>query len=308
MLIKRGLWLLLIEVVVMTLGLSFDLSYGTIFFQVIWAIGGSMIFLGLILKLSTKLVLPIALVLILGHDLLNYLPPIKDPLGNGVMQLLFLARFYIIPLAPGHMIAAFYPVLPWAGIMLLGYAISPWFRPEFDVAKRRSLLLKSGTAAIALFIILRLINHYGDPRPWSVQDSAFKTALSFINVSKYPPSLLYTCITVGFGLFFLAATEKVNTWWSRILTVYGKVPFFYYIPHFYLIHAVAVIIFFAQGYTLKQAADPNSPFMFRRVDMGVSLGYTYLIWIAVVATLYLPCKWYAGYKQGHRDQWWTRYI
>jgi uncharacterized membrane protein len=126
-------------------------------------------------------------------------------------------------------------------------------------------------------VILRLINHYGDPRPWTIQATTYKTFLSFLNVSKYPPSLMYTCITVGTGLMFLALTERVNTVWSRILTVYGKVPFFYYIPHFYIIHTVAVVIFFAQGYTLKQAADPNSPFMFRRVDMGVSLGYTYLV-------------------------------
>jgi uncharacterized membrane protein len=307
-LIKRGLWLIVVEVLVITLGLSFNPLYNMLFLQVIWAIGCSMIILGLLLKLSAKLVLPIGLLLIVGHDVLNYLPPVKSPFEAGLLQVLFTARFYVLPLSGNHMIIFLYAILPWTGIMLLGYAVSAIYQPSYNQQRRRAQLLYSGLGLLAFFILLRFTNTYGEPQHWSVQSNAVRTFLSFINVSKYPPSLLYTCLTLSFALIFLSATELTNNVCSRILTVYGKVPFFYYVLHFFILHTVTVIVFYVSGYTQKDIVTPNYPFLFRPATLGFSLGIVYLIWLGIVASLYWPCKWYIGYKQRHQDQWWVSYL
>ncbi len=307
-LIKRGLWLIAVEILVITLGLSFNPLYNMLFLQVIWAIGCSMIILGLLLKVSGKLVLPLGLLLIAGHDALNYMQPIKSPLGAGLLQVLFTARFYILPLTGNHFIVFLYAILPWTGIMLLGYAVSAIYQPNYAPQRRKTQLLYCGIGLLAFFVLLRLTNTYGEPQHWSVQHSAMRTFLSFINVSKYPPSLLYTCLTLSFAFIFLALTESVNNAWSRILTVYGKVPFFYYVLHFFIIHTITVIVFYASGYTSKDIAGPNVPFLFRPATLGFSLGIVYLVWLSIVAALYQPCRWYIGYKQRHQNQWWVSYL
>ncbi len=307
-LIKRGLWLILVEVLVITLGLSFNPLYNTLFLQVIWAIGCSMLILGLLLKLSTKIILPIGLILVLGHDVLNYLSPIKSPFAAGLLQILFTARFYILPLSVHHFIVFLYAILPWTGIMLIGYAASAIYQPNYNPQRRKTQLLYSGIGLLAFFVLLRFTNTYGEPQQWSVQRTSIRTILSFINVSKYPPSLLYTCLTLSFALIFLAVTESANNIWSRILTVYGKVPFFYYVLHFFIIHTITVIVFYASGFTQKDIASNSSPFLFRPATLGFSLGIVYLIWLSIVAALYQPCRWYIGYKQRHQDQWWVSYL
>lgn len=307
-LIKRGLWLILVEVLIITLGLSFNPLYNTLFLQVIWAIGCSMLILGLLLKLSTKLILPIGLILVLGHDLLNYISPIKSPFAAGLLQVLFTARFYILPLPGNHFIVFLYAILPWTGIMMLGYAVSAIYQPTYSPHRRKTQLLYSGIGLLAFFVLLRFTNTYGEPQHWSVQRTSMRTFLSFINVSKYPPSLLYTCLTLSFALTFLAVTESANNIWSRILTVYGKVPFFYYVLHFFIIHTVTVIVFYDSGFTQKDIASNSSPFLFRPATLGFSLGIVYLIWLSIVAALYQPCRWYIGYKQRHQDQWWVSYL
>lgn len=189
--------------------------------------------------------------------------------------------------------------------MLLGYCMGAWYVKEFDAAKRKRLLLGWGLTAIAAFFILRWINVYGDLVPWSTQKDQVMTILSFFNVTKYPPSLLYLCMTLGPALLLLIWLEKVKGGWTNIVSVYGRVPMFYYLLHFFTIHVLCIILFFATGRPVSDIAAGN--FAFRPNDFGFTLPIVYLIWIAVVAGLYPLCKRYDRFKM-HNKRWWTGYL
>lgn len=164
---------------------------------------------------------------------------------------------------------------------------------------------------IAFFIILRYINKYGDPDPWSTQRNAGVTFLSFMNIHKYPPSLLYTCATVGIGILFLALVGHKKNWLTRFITVYGRVPFLYYVLHFFLIHFISAICFLARGHSYAEGLKMNPQIMparFIAAGEGFSLFTVYIIWICVVLSLYPICKWFSDYKQKHREKWWLSYL
>ena len=148
----------------------------------------------------------------------------------------------VIPLDSNHFIGVFYAILPWTGVMLLGYCMGIWFQKRFPAEKRKRLLLITGSSLIVLFILLRYFRGYGDPEAWD-GNSLF----SFLDTNKYPPSLQFCCMTLGPALVFLALAENFRAGWSKIVSVYGRVPFFYYILHFYIIHSILVIVFFANG-------------------------------------------------------------
>ena len=297
-LIKRGIWLIVAELVLITLALTFNPLYNIIILQVIWVIGCSMIILALLSRLSFKVILITGLILFFGHNILDKitLPP------SDVITILFTARGSVIPLSPTRFILDLYAVLPWTGIMLLGYCSGYFYQQGIFTPKRRQcLFLFTGTALILLFIVLRFTNIYGEPSPFT------KGLFSFLNTSKYPPSLLYSCMTIGPAFILLAVLENVKGKWSNIISTYGKVPFFYYVLHFYLLHSLLVIAFFASGYNGSQIVDPNIPFLFRPASFGYSLPVVYLIWLAVVVVLYFPCRWFIKYKQQHQ-YWWLKYV
>ena len=300
-LMKRGAWLILAEVTLVTFGLTFNPFFNLIILQVIWAIGWSMIVLGLLMRISNRVVLIAGIILVFGHNILDYL---VMPTGNAgyVLATLFTSRVAFIPLDSSHAIGIFYAILPWTGLMLLGYSIGNWYQKDFPAAKRRKLLMISGIFVTVLFIGLRLIRGYGDPGAWDGN-----TFYSFLNTSKYPPSLQYSCMTLGPLLILLSVLENVRAGWSKVVSVYGRVPFFYFIVHFYLLHVLLIIVFFASGHTVVEISDPRSPFMFRPAQFGYSLGTVYLIWIALVAVLYYPCRWFNKIKQEH-SHWWLKYL
>jgi len=304
-LLKRGLWLIVVEILIITLGLTFNPLYNFIILQVIWAIGCSMIFLALASRISYKTVLIVGLLLIFGHNIFNLLPAPKNPDMALILKVFFTAFGTIVPLPNNHFIGIFYAILPWTGVMFVGYGIGAWYKKTYDAAKRKRNLLIVGSLTVFLFLVLRLVNIYGDPVPRKEYGDLFKNLLAFFNVSKYPPSLQYISMTLGPAMLFLAFTEKINNWFTRIASVYGAVPFFYYVIHFYLLHTILVIAFFTTGYTSQQIVQ--IPFLFRPADFGFGLPLVYLIWIAVVAILYLPCKWFKKYKETH-GQWWLSYI
>jgi uncharacterized membrane protein len=186
--------------------------------------------------------------------------------------------------------------------MLMGYSMGVWFHRDFSAEKRRKFLLATGSALVLLFIALRIFRGYGDPGAWD-GNSVF----SFLNTNKYPPSLQYSAMTLGPALLVLALTENIKASWTKVVSVYGKVPFFYYILHFYLIHTLCVIVFFATGHTTSQIVDTRSLFLFRPQTFGFNLWIVYGVWIFVVSVLYLPCKWYSNYKIQHR-RWWLSYV
>ena len=305
-LIKRGLWLVLIEVVVITFALTLDPGYHFIVFQVIWAIGTSMVILGLLVWLPLPAIAAIGVVLFFGHDILDYIKLPEKGAAAFEWKLFFTARGFIYPLDKTHILGDFYAMLPWTGVMLLGYSFGQTYRSSFDALKRKKMLLISGFSLIGLFVILRLFNIYGDPAPWSAQKTTALTIISFFNVSKYPPSLIYLCMTIGPGLLLLILFERVSNWLTRIFVIYGSVPFFYYVLHFYLIRVYNLILFFAMGYTSKDIASGKG-FSFVPPTFGFSLLGVYVVWFCVVAALYLPCRWYFKYKRTHH-QWWLSYL
>ena len=170
-------------------------------------------------------------------------------------------------------------------------------------------MLTIGAAAIALFIIIRTVNFYGDPNLWSVQNSATFTILSFLNATKYPPSLLYTLMTLGPALIFLAFTEKALNGFTRPIIHIGRVPMFYYILHLYLIHLLAMFAAEFSGFNwtdmILQRRTWTDP---QLKGYGFSLGFTYLVWIGVVLLLYPLCKVYDKYKTEHKEKWWLSYL
>ena len=304
-LLKRGLWLIAIEVLIITLGLTFNPGYNFIILQVIWAIGSSMVLLALVSRISYKTVLVIGLILVFGHNLFNLFPePKNEPLGL-ILKVFFTASGTVVPLSSNHFVGVFYAILPWTGIMFIGYGVGAWYQKDYGSDRRKRNLLVTGSLVVFLFLALRLINFYGDPVPRKEHHDLFKNLLAFFNVNKYPPSLLYTAMTVGPAMLFLAFTETISNWFTRITAVYGAVPFFYYVLHFYLLHTLLVIVFFATGHTSKEIVQV--PFMFRPAAFGFSLPIVYLIWACAVASLYLPCKWFRKYKATHQ-QWWLSYV
>lgn len=306
-LITRGLWLVFFEIVVMNLILTFNPAYNTILLLVIWGIGWSMVILGLLVLTSYQTILVVGLVLLLGHNITDYINFTRGGIIGELWKGLLAARGSVYTLAPNHVVLMGYTILPWTSIMLLGYSLGHFYKKEINEVQRKKSLLAIGSGLIVLFVVLRLINVYGDPSPWTTQKNWLFTVLSFLNTTKYPVSLQYTCMTLGPALLFLAYSEKLKNRFTDFAIVYGRVPLFYYAGHFLLIHILCVIAFFATGHSFKEIADPQSPFLFRPVDFGFSLPVTYLFWLMVILLMYYPCKWYGRYKATHQ-KWWLSYL
>lgn len=309
-LIKRGIWLVLVELFIITLSWTFDPLYHVFILQVIWAIGISMILLGILVWLSPTVILIIGLLIVFGHNLLDY-PSINKGLKGGfISDLLYFGMFSFYPLGGNRVLAIIYAFLPWTGIMMLGYYFGKLYVQGVDAAWRRKVLLRLGIGITVLFLLLRFINSYGDPVSWSQQarGSVF-TFLSFFNLNKYPPSLMFVCMTLGPAILFLALMEKVQNKFTAVMNIYGRVPMFYYILHFYMIHTLVVVFFYLQGYGSDDIITPNSPFLFKPQTFGVPLWGVYFIWIFLVIILYPLCKKYDRYKTAHaKEKWWLSYL
>jgi uncharacterized membrane protein len=307
-LLTRGLWLIIAELFIVTLGWTFNLHYGIFILQVIWAFGISMIVLSGLLYARRGMLLAIALLLIGGHDLLDGI----HISGNGFAAIIWSFLHVQAGFTKGPInFFVGYPILPWIGLIALGYWFGGLYHPDRDPAERRRLLRRLGWGAIGLFILLRALDGYGDPSPWSVQRNLVYTVLSFINVSKYPPSLLYILMTIGPALVFLAAAEKPLTAFTRPLAVIGRVPMFYYLVHIYFLHALAVAAAAASGFppvamvnlTNWVTANPQLK------GYGFGLGVVYAVWLGTVIILYPLCRWFDRYKRSHAaQQKWLSYL
>lgn len=308
-LITRGVWLVLLEVTVIRFSFFFNLYYDALIFQVIWAIGISMIVLAAVIRLPMYLIVILGAAITLGHDALNM--AIRLQPGEPLYVLwAFVQQSGFFPATPNHFIMVPYPVLPWLGIMILGYAMGEWFTPAYD-SRRSKLLFRTSMLAIAGFVILRLTNLYGDPAPWSQQKDVVFTLLSFLNCTKYPASLLYILMTLGPVLLLLSWMEKrpdkIKKW--KAVEVFGRVPLFYYILHFYLIHLGSILLYMiTTGKSFSELDFHfNAGFGGLPPGAGYILAWTYVVWIAVVLITYPVCKWYNQYKSTHK-QWWLSYL
>ncbi len=317
-LVTRGLWLILLEFTVVRAGWLFDLDYGKLFgfFQVIWAIGFSMIVMAALIRLPAATVGVIGLALISFHNVLDRVAPatfwrpgLPEPSRwSEIWSVLHGAG--LIPLGhPFPLALTGYGLIPWLGVMCAGYALGMVY--SWQPEARRRVLLRAGLAVTAAFIAIRLANNYGDPAPWSVQHTPVFTVLSFLNTTKYPPSLDYLLMTLGPALIALAWFDRIRepAFAVRALITFGRVPMFFYLLQWPATHGLSllagVLAHKPTAYLIgtpafsSQGIDPQS---------GFGLGTTYLIWITVIVILYPLCAWYAGVKRRHRDWWWLSYL
>lgn len=302
-LLKRGAVLILLELTIINFAFWFDIHFQSLMLQVIYAIGGGLIILSLLAKLPVRWIGIIGLIIVFGHNILQLVPTFTNPVARFIWALLFRTDFF--PISPSFALLAGYPLIPWLGIVLTGFACGQLM--ERPLVKRKPLLLRIGLGALALFLVLRFLNVYGDPVPWSPQKDGLFTFFSFINVTKYPPSLQYDLLLLGLMFLILSVADGTDNAFTRWLTVYGKVPMFYYILHWYLVHLSMIGMSLLQGYSL--ADIPTGPLNFGRpVGAGISLGYVYIVWIGLVLLLYPLCKWYGRYKAAHSEIGWLRYV
>ena len=306
-LITRGLWLIIAEVTIVNLLFSFDITYSAIALEVIWAIGISMVILGLVIWLPFEIILAIGLLIVLGHNVLDFYEREQTTPFSAGYNLMHRVGFH--SLSDNHQLLILYPFLPWTGLMMLGYCLGKVLRNNNEIYRKKFLTI-TGISVIVLFIILRFINVYGDPFRWSVQGNGFYTFLSFINASKYPPSLFFIAMTIGPALLLMAWWDNIQNRITKIISVYGRVPFFYFLIHFFLIHLFSTISFFMRGHSFAEdTADLSTPFIkFIKESEGVQLRYCYLIWLAIVVILYPLCKWYDNYKTRHKEKKWLSYL
>jgi len=291
-LVTRGLWLVLLDLTVSAIGFQFGLRLIPAFALVLWALGWSMVVMAVVVHFPRAAVVIGALVTIAGHNLLDGVAP--SPLWH----VLHVPGFAI----PGKLFVA-YPLIPWVAVMALGYVLADVYR--WEASRRKRFLLRSGLLATIAFIVIRYANGYGNPFPWSAQRSTALTVASFLNVLKYPPSLDFLLMTLGPILVALALAEGQRGRIVRWLSVYGRVPLFYYMGHIYVAHALAMILALVRGGELRRIPVVNDPGSIPSW-YGVSLPGVYLAWAIVVVAMYFPCRWYAGLK-ARRTDWWLRY-
>jgi uncharacterized membrane protein len=308
-LVLRGFWLILIEVLVISTAFSFaptgipDLGGRTLVgLQVIWVIGASMVLLGGMQYLGPKACLAVGVAIVCGHNLLDAIWPAASMTGTtGPWWVVLHARQAY---QPGPFWIFFsYPLLPWTGIMLIGYAAAALFQAPAELRDRR--LIRIGIALVCGFVLLRILNVYGDPHAWHIDSHNLQASImSFLATTKYPPSLLYTLMTLGPAAIVCGFADRLPGGIRNVLLVYGRAPLAFYIAHFYLIHTLSVLLGVTEGF---QADQMLTHYRFFPRGYGVSLGGVYLIWISVVALLYPLCRYVTAVKARRKD-WWLSFL
>ena len=297
-LLTRGLWLVLLEVTVVRFAWLFNLDYSLVIGQVIWAIGWSMIVLAGLVQLPQSVIAVISIGMIAGHNLFDGVEPSSVGVFGWAWQLLHVQGAIVY--SPGRAFLAVYPLIPWMGVMGAGYVFGSILHK--DEKARRAALYRIGIGLVCGFVIVRALNIYGDPHPWTTQDTILKTVLSFMDTHKYPPSLLYLMMTLGPAIAVLPLLERWKGRFADFLTVFGRVPMFYYVLHLYLIHILAVV---AAISTVGYAGFMFSNLLWRNwpAAYGFNLGFVYLVWVTVILLLYLPCRWFSELKRRKKSAW-----
>ena len=302
-LFKRGLWLVIVNFTINNFAIYLDIHFGVLFSQVIAVIGFGFIGLGLLLKLSPRTLGILGLIIIFGHDLLGGIT-LPNPVFNLIWQLFM--GIGLFPLSANTSILMTYPIIPWLGIMLVGFSFGSFYNLPSE--KRKTLFLKLGFGALALFVVLRTFNIYGDVSHWSFQKNGIYSFMSFMNTSKYPPSLLFTLMILGISIILLSLLDTVQNKATDMISVYGKVPLFYWLLHWFVIHFIATGVFLAQGFHWSDLQFTGFGFGRPKEGGGLDLFGVYIVWICVVLFLYPISLWYGNYKAKHREKEWLRYL
>ncbi|MEO5717144.1 MAG: heparan-alpha-glucosaminide N-acetyltransferase domain-containing protein [Chthoniobacterales bacterium] len=308
-LVSRGLWLMALELVVMSSMLTFHPSTHFVMLQVIWVIGLSMVWMAALIYLPLWAIALFGAVLVLGHNAFDFVnPAAMSPVAGTLWRLLHVPGL-LRPVSSGYFWINLYPLLPWPGIMALGFVFGALLtRPA---GQRQKMMLLLGFGSVVAFAVLRFSNRYGDPLPWKHLASGGRTFMSFLDLQKYPPSLLFVLATLGIALCLMAWFDR---WQARdnfrkvraILSIYGRVPFFYYVLHFTTIHLAALLTTAALGLNWRwwcMLPPGGGIFAGKPPGFGFSLAVVYIVWLAVVIFCYFPCRWFAGVKQRNRSAW-----
>ncbi len=296
-LIIRGLWLVFLELTVVRFAWLFDPTYSFSMAGVLWAIGWSMVVLAALIYLPIPVISVVAILLIGGHNLFDNIH--AEQLGRWGWLWAVLHEPKMFTLFPNKIFYIGYPLIPWIGVMAIGYAFGTVFNK--DKMTRQRLLRRLGLGLIAGFVVLRALNIYGDPQPWSVQTKFSYTILSFINCYKYPPSLLYLLMTLGLAMLLLYLFEKQRWRIFKPLVLFGQVPLFFYIVHLWLIHITAILLALPK-YGLKAIILPFLNSRLMPTDYGYDLPMIYNLWIIMIILLYPLCNWFMNYKTKHRKK------
>ncbi|HRG10246.1 MAG TPA: heparan-alpha-glucosaminide N-acetyltransferase domain-containing protein [Cyclobacteriaceae bacterium] len=294
-LLTRGLWFVVLELTVLRFGYFFNFYFDVTILSVLWLFGVCMLLLAALIHLPNRWILILGLIIVVGHNLLQGVSVESTSIAFAPWTI-FMSRGFL-PVTPDVAFVVTYPIVPWLGIMLLGYSLGTWYT-NVDAATRQKLLLRTGAVCVFAFMVLRFINLYGDPAPWAAQESGWYTVLSFLNTSKYPPSFLFTLMTVGPLLMLLAWLEKVETKLTHVLNTIGRVPLFYFILHFYAIHAFALISTMLRTGKSFSEIDLHFAKSFGGItpEGGYSLGWVYLFWVVVVLLMIPLCNAYNRLK------------
>ncbi|MGB5418923.1 DUF1624 domain-containing protein [Algibacter sp.] len=302
-LLKRGFWLIIAELTIMKFGWNFNLNYNMVVFQVIWALGASMVFLAAFIHVPKNIMIALSLIVIFGHNAFDGFMP------ESLENLWVLLHVQGPVSTPINTIFIAYPLIPWIFVMPLGYHFGLLYHKDFKQNLRTKWLTYIGVGCILLFIFIRSLNIYGDPNNWEEQKSFAFTVMSFINFSKYPPSLLYLLVTLGPAILLLAFAENWKGKLHSASVTIGRVPMFFYIIHIYIIHLLATIALAITGFSPKfMIIDLFVTFTPELKGYGFSLWVVYVIWVLLILALYPICKWYWKYKSNNRDKWWLSYL
>jgi uncharacterized membrane protein len=307
-LVTRGLWLIFLELTVLRFVMfsEFRFNNSLIILLVIWMLGLCMIVLAALVHLPTRILAALSIAIIAGHDLLDEIEPAR--FGRWAWLWDILHQQAVFRFGSNNFLVA-YPLIPWIAVMALGYCFGTVLL--WDGARRQRFLLRLGVALSIAFVLLRAMNSYGDPQRWSVQHSGLLTLLSFLNTTKYPPSLLFLLMTLGPALLVMVWLERVRLSSSNPLIVFGRVPFFFYVIHLAAAHVVEIIInLFRYGrasFLLLPPPSMGGPREIFPAGFGFDLWVVYAVWIGVITMLYPVCRWFAQVKQRRRD-WWLSYL
>jgi len=299
---SRGVWLIFLDLTVVRLGLFFDPGYAPVILTVLWSIGASFVVLAGLVFLPSRVVGALGLLLIATHGLADSLLP-----GFGAPAALraagaLLLRPGLLPLSAGVNVVVGYPLIPWLGVVAAGYGFGEVIRLE--PGQRRRVMWITGIAMTAAFVILRAWGAYGEPSPWTTQATPLLTALSFVNCTKQPPSLLFVLMTLGPAIAALAVIDSVDIRGpgGRVLVTIGRVPLFYYLLQWYVIHPLAALAGLVRGLPVAWLFSPAA---LGPPPAGWALGLPgiYAAWAVVLIILYIPCRWFAGVKARHPGGW-----
>lgn len=291
-LVKRGLFLVVLELTVVNFAWTFTFPPTTVYLQIIWAIGLSMIALAGLIWLPRGMLLAVSLAIVAGHNLLTDVLVAPDSPWHTLWAVLH-QRDWIV-LADGLRLRTSYPVLAWIGVIGLGYAFAPAYARRSTEA-RRALCWRLGVGCLIGFTALRALNGYGEPQPWTHYQDALTTAVSFLNLTKYPPSLDFLLLTLGVGLCALAWLDRLPARAADVLQTLGSAPMFFYLLHLYVLHIAYLAALQAWG------ANQGARFGFD------SVWQLWAVWLPTLALLYWPTRWFARLRRTGRYPW-MRYL